>query len=176
MLIGKFFQEVLWNKIRLWSNNINQNMIILWIIIFTQSTDSYLENIYNKIYIVINNVKYILLLTIFVTMHPECTSPSRVFDLYTCAEYRAAVNGQVRFGLKCRRPEARRSRVTTPPSPLPSNIRVSLAIWSTDVGRWFAAVGESDRHKSELWCDFEPGHSDFSPPLRTQSRARLFVW
>jgi len=36
-------------------------------------------------------------------------SPSRVFDLFTCVEYRAAVNGQVQFGLK-RRSEACRSR------------------------------------------------------------------
>jgi len=32
-------------------------------------------------------------------------------------------------------------------------------------------------YNEQQLCDFKPGHhSDFPPPLRTQSRARLIVW
>jgi len=54
-----------------------------------------------------------------VMMHFECiiTSPATICN--ACLEHRrTAVNGHVRFGPKRCRPEARRSRAATPPSPL----------------------------------------------------------
>jgi len=38
-------------------------------------------------------------------------------------------------------------------------------------------TASSTNATAHQWCDFEPGHhSDFPPPLRTQSRARLSMW
>jgi len=55
-------------------------------------------------------------------MHRYWPHPHLLMRAYAPNTY-AAINGQVRFGPKCRRPKARRSRAATPPSPLSPNTR-----------------------------------------------------